>query len=62
MAAGRWTFPATLLPSGKVLVSGGIDSFSAFGTSGAELYDPATGTWSAAQPLPNQLTLLRQRF
>src|SRR5437588_11827984 len=31
---------ATLLPSGKVLVAGG----NSFGS--AELYDPATGTWS----------------
>jgi N-acetylneuraminic acid mutarotase len=34
---------ATLLPSGKVLVTGGFDQ--TYLTS-AELYDPATGTWS----------------
>jgi N-acetylneuraminic acid mutarotase len=38
---------ATLLPNGKVLVAGGLASnrFSALGS--AELYDPATGTWTA---------------
>ncbi len=36
---------ATLLPSGKVLVAGGADSSgTVFAT--AEVYDPATGTWS----------------
>jgi len=45
MIKARSHFPATLLASGKVLVTGGN------GTSGfldiAELYDPATGTWTA---------------
>ena len=40
---------ATLLPNGKVLVAGG------YGNSGylasAELYDPATGTWTATGSL-----------
>lgn len=36
---------ATLLPSGKVLVSGGTDQDDVF-VGPAELYDPATGTWS----------------
>jgi N-acetylneuraminic acid mutarotase len=47
----RVDFTATLLPSGKVLVAGGVisepeppDFFAA--TSTAELYDPATGLWS----------------
>lgn len=52
-ATGRWTetgslvtgrdaHTATLLPSGKVLVAGGLSYLS-----GAELYDPTTGTWTA---------------
>ena len=56
-AAGSWTatapmkksrawFQLTLLPSGKVLASGGTD------VPTAELYDPETGTWTdAGQPL-----------
>ena len=37
---------ATLLPSGKVLVAGGRLDFDVT-LAGAELYDPAAGTWSA---------------
>jgi hypothetical protein len=36
---------ATLLPNGKVLVAGG------FFQSSAEVYDPASGTWSATGSL-----------
>ncbi len=39
--------PATLLPSGKVLIDGSVDPFSA--TAGtAEVYDPATGLFASA--------------
>ncbi len=41
MTTPREGHAATLLPSGTVLVTGGLYS------STAELYDPATGTWSA---------------
>jgi hypothetical protein len=37
--------PATLLPSGKVLVAGGFSAASA-PVASAELYDPATNSWS----------------
>ena len=50
MAAGRQFATATLLKSGKVLVAGGFtrcaDSFCT-DTRTAELYSPASGTWSA---------------
>ncbi|NNB85442.1 Kelch repeat-containing protein [Corallococcus exiguus] len=44
-------FGASLIPlaSGKILVFGGTISSTALGT--AELYDPATGTWSSAGTL-----------
>ena len=40
---------ATLLPNGKVLVAGGLGSGGSLAS--AELYDPATGTWSATGAL-----------
>jgi hypothetical protein len=42
---------ATLLPSGKVLVTGGRNSSGVLASS--ELYDPATGSWSATGGLAN---------
>jgi large repetitive protein len=42
-------FPtATLLPNGKVLVAGGANGNY---LSSAELYDPATGIWTATDSL-----------
>ena len=38
---------ATLLPNGKVLVAGGEDSSSGVPLMSADLYDPASGTWTA---------------
>jgi hypothetical protein len=40
---------ATLLPNGKVLVAGGEGGFGTLNS--AELYDPATGTWSITASL-----------
>lgn len=50
MATSRWSHTAALLPDGKVLVAGGFTGFVAGNaqavTDTAEVYDPATGTWS----------------
>ena len=54
MAVGRIGHSATLLPNGQVLVAGGPDFEAAqaaeveiMGRISAELYDPATGEWTA---------------
>ena len=44
MAAARASHTATLLPNGKVLVAGGYNGSSYLAS--AELYDPASGSWS----------------
>jgi hypothetical protein len=51
MTEGRWSHTATRLANGKVLVAGGFTDPSTSANAqpvlaGAELYDPATGTWS----------------
>ena len=62
-ASGTWTatgslffarafHTATLLPDGKVLVAGGFDaSVGNTSLASAELYDPASGTWTATGSL-----------
>ena len=49
---------ATLLPDGRVLIVGGVyeNGYILGDTSpyNAELYDPATGTWSATSPTTNR--------
>jgi hypothetical protein len=47
MAEARESFPAVVLTTGKVLVSGGL-GISSVVLAGAELYDPTTGAWSSA--------------
>ncbi len=53
--ANRWGHTATLLQNGKVLVAGGYGAASADAAldylGSAELYDPATATWSATGSL-----------
>ena len=45
MATARAYHTATLLPNGQVLVAGGYNGSCLLAS--AELYDPATGTWTA---------------
>jgi hypothetical protein len=46
MNTGRDDHTATLLTSGQVLVSGGLDENTVTSISSAELYYPASGTWT----------------
>jgi N-acetylneuraminic acid mutarotase len=46
MALGRVTSTATRLPSGKVLVAGGLGTHAQL--TSAEVYDPETSSWSSA--------------
>jgi N-acetylneuraminic acid mutarotase len=49
MSEAKTNFRAVLLPSGKVLVTGGVQFAAA--SSRVELYDPSAGTWSQLTPL-----------
>jgi hypothetical protein len=53
MVEGRIGHSATLLPGGKLLVAGGTNSVIDGGeaVASAELYDPATGSWTATEPM-----------
>ena len=55
LATGRSRHTATLLPNGKVLVAAGYNGEYYFGNAlaSAELYDPASGTWTATHSLAN---------
>jgi N-acetylneuraminic acid mutarotase len=54
LATVRFAHTATLLPNGKVLVAGGSTGSGGTGSpalTSAELYDPASGTWTATGSL-----------
>jgi WD40 repeat protein len=54
MGTARAGHTATLLPNGKVLVAGGaefVGYVGPFASGNAELYDPATGIWTATGSL-----------
>ncbi len=50
---GRRFNTATLLVNGKVLVAGGYDEYTGVALSGAEVYDPTSGVWTATGPMTN---------
>lgn len=52
MNTRRGNHAATLLPDGKVLVTGGADNSSSSYWSSAELYDPVSNSWTAAASMP----------
>src|SRR5947209_4551246 len=47
MSVARYFQTGTLLPNGKVLITGGADPTGS-SLASAELYDPVTGTFSSA--------------
>jgi hypothetical protein len=51
MAYGRVSHTATLLPDGRVLIACGTAGNALADFDSAELYDPATGTFSPAGSL-----------
>lgn len=51
MAIARGGLTATLLNNGRVLVAGAFSGGDSI--SSAEIYDPATGTWSATGKMIN---------
>src|SRR3989442_15096798 len=51
MSAGRYGHTATLMANADVLVTGGIDLQTLTILGSAEVYHPASDSWSAAAPL-----------
>lgn len=61
MNHSRWHQTATLLNDGKVLMVGGLGGIGGSGASDAhtqpaELFDPAAGTWTRAEPMVHNRT------
>ena len=65
LATARFNHTATLLPNGKVLVAGGfyglLSMFGGFSVANVELYDPASGTWTATGSLATARVSTRRR-
>ena len=61
MLKPRAGFPATLLLDGRVLVGDIDDPAADDPVEGAELYDPATGTWTATGTMVWVAASLRPR-
>ena len=55
----RYFHTATLLPNGKVLVAGGLGNSGSL--TSAELYDPASGSWTATGSLNTARFITRRR-
>src|SRR5262245_12616336 len=51
MSIPRSGYGQTLLPNGRVLVTGGLCPGNCPGAQNTELYDPQTGQWSAGAEL-----------
>jgi len=51
MVNPRYAHLATVLADGRVLVGGGVNVPNQGGISSAEVYDPASDTWSAVCPM-----------
>ena len=53
MTTARYNHTATLLPNATVLAAGGANNAGLI--SGAEVYDPVAGMWTATGSLPTPL-------
>jgi hypothetical protein len=52
MSDGRMDHTATLLPNGRVLITGGWNSLKNRTVASVDLFDPATNSFTPAAPLP----------
>ena len=57
MTYARYGHTESVLNNGKVLISGGYNNNGGGDPSGAELYDPSTGNWTATMYMHNAHSL-----
>ena len=63
MNVARFLHTATLLPSGLVLIAGGLTTGGGWsGVPSAELYNPATGTFTLTGSITGSMNVARQHF